>query len=351
MNRMIKINSDNAAKLKDFRLKHNVKSKDLAIYIDKSPAYISKLEHGEIQRLPKETLIRMANYISGNENGYFEFCQSIIESIDPQKSENDIFLLNFDTIERQVPIPDELVSYLKQEMDKLNISTSQLISYINENEDIKDDYDNFIHVTKNVENNTWYEYIEADSNENNHAFIMLHYNQEKLESLLNHQLTKCEYLFPFALTYHLLKIEKGYRGKTLDDSIISKTQAEAEEILWKRRFYSITIQLRKLQQLKSEEEFKNSLSHFDYKNRELIQKVINSLSYLSSYDVEYTNEKLVSMVNNIEDVGDSFFLAYMALPLHILKDTNPQLKKQFLCDLEKYIKTYDTSEVVPYEKY
>ena len=91
MNRTIKINTENAAKLKDFRIKHRVKSKDLALFIGKSPAYISKLEHGDIQHLSKDVLIKITNYISGDENGYTEFCQSVIESKDPDTSEKDIW--------------------------------------------------------------------------------------------------------------------------------------------------------------------------------------------------------------------------------------------------------------------
>lgn len=352
MNRTIKINTENAAKLKDFRIKHRVKSKDLALFIGKSPAYISKLEHGDIQHLSKDVLIKITNYISGDENGYTEFCQSVIESKDPDTSEKDIFLLNFDTTERQIPIPEILSYYIQEQMHNLNITSNQLIDYVNENEDIKDDYSRFKISIKDIETNTWYEYIEADSNERFHIFIVLHFEKEKLDALLNHELKKCEYLFPYALTYHLLKISKGYRGKLLTESEIRSTQAEAEEILWKMKFYTMMLQMRKLQDYQSIEEFENSLSSFDHNNRQLLQELIGALSYLSSYDIEYTNKKLNTIVENIKDVGESFSLAFMALSLKHLKELNPHMKKQFLSDIEKYINTYTAADnVTPYEKY
>lgn len=54
MGRKIKLSESIGLQLKEFRTKYKVKGKDIAELLGKSPAYISKLEKGQIQQIEKE---------------------------------------------------------------------------------------------------------------------------------------------------------------------------------------------------------------------------------------------------------------------------------------------------------
>ena len=98
----------------------------------------------------------------------------------------------------------------------------------------------------------------------------------------------------------------------------------------------------------SQEEYEKILNEFDINNMEYISAILSEISFLSKYDVSYTNEKLKSIVENMEKCDSSFVLAYMSLSLIGIKDLQTSIKKNFLQDVVNLIKEYsimaDTGE-------
>ena len=337
----IKLSKSIGLQLKEFRMQHQIKAKDVAYFIGKSPAYISKLEKGQITQINKKELVKITNYITNSDEGYYLFCEKIANTAKPKELEQDIFLLNFDLIDRKLPVSNELVNEIKKRMKSLNVSLEDLTTYINQNEDLGPNFLSEHRININsIEKNIWIPYQEADFTETSRNFILLEYKKERIERFINGELHKCEYMFPFAILHHLLKISCKREGKTLNDNLIKKCQDEAEQILLKYKFYSLAIQSRLSVQSNTEEEYKKLLSNFDIDNMEYISQILNGIQFLSSYDVEYTNQKLKVIVENFEKCDVSFSLAFMATPLLGIKELQPSMKKEFLNEVIKLIDKY-----------
>jgi len=74
---MISLNVKNCQLLKDFRISKNVKAKDIAIHINTSNAYISKLEKGDYKTIEEIVLLRIIKYITDNETEQNEIFNNI----------------------------------------------------------------------------------------------------------------------------------------------------------------------------------------------------------------------------------------------------------------------------------
>ena len=349
MGRKIKLSENIGLQLKEFRTKYKVKGKDIAELLGKSPAYVSKLEKGQIQQIEKDELVKITNYITQSNEGYYLFCEKIAEAADVKELDHDIWLMNFDLVDRKLPVPIELVKEIKQRMMELDITSEALATYINQNEDLTFDFLLEHRIDPNaVEKNVWMPYQEADSVEHPHSIIFLEVKGERIQSLIDGKIKKCEYMFPYAIMYHLLKWKYKKQGKALDDSLRDSCKIKAEEILLNYKFYSLSVQARCSEQSSSEEEYEKILNEFDINNMEYISAILSEISFLSKYDVSYTNEKLKSIVENMEKCDSSFVLAYMSLSLIGIKDLQTSIKKNFLQDVVNLIKEYsimaDTGE-------
>lgn len=337
----IRLSESIGLQLKEFRTQHQIKAKDIADFIDKSPAYISKLEKGQIKQINKKELVKITNFITSSNEGYYLFCEKIASTAEPKEFERDTLLLNFDLIDRKLPVSNEVIIEIRERMESLNISLEDLVIYINQNEDLGPDF-LFEHKidASSIEKNIWIPYQEADFTETSRNFILLEYNTERVKKFINGEIHKCEYMFPFAMLHHLLKISYKRKGKTLDENLIKNCQEETEQILLKHKFYSLSVQSRFGAQSNTEEEYRKLLSTFDVDNMEYISQVLSGIHFLSSYDIEYTNKKLKIIVENFKECDPSFSLAFMATPLLGIKKLQTSFKKEFLNEVEKLVEKY-----------
>ena len=96
MGRKIKLSENIGLQLKEFRTKYKVKGKDIAELLGKSSAYVSKLEKGQIHQIEKDELVKITNYITQSDEGYYLFCEKIAETADAKELNHNIWLINFD---------------------------------------------------------------------------------------------------------------------------------------------------------------------------------------------------------------------------------------------------------------
>ena len=328
-------------KIKELRLKHNIKSIDLAQHIDKSPAYISKLEKGDIKQVKRSDLETIINYITQDEHGYEKFLEEYIKQITLEEDEDDIDLSmkNFDTIERKIPIPKSIINYIKESFEGLEISSDDLVRFINENTDLDDDFfaKNKIDKSK-LKYNTWYAFYEnIDGEKARQVYILLKYPLNKLEEILNGEKDNCSYTLLYAIVYHLLKLQ--VKNNIIDFFSNEELHKKTKSILHEHKFYSLAdiAELEALSQTKAE--FESLLSDFDKNNYELINELLSAIRFLSVYDVKYTNEILKGIVENL-DPDISFALNFMAISLKPLSNASANIKKEFLGKVKAQVEIY-----------
>lgn len=330
------------AQLKEFRNEYKVKAKDIAEQLDKSPAYVSKLEKGQIKQLDKKEFEKITNYITQNENGYNLFFEKYAEKISVIKAvEKDLAFINYDQIERMIPVDERLIKEINELIQEVNISVSELAEYINKNEDLSSTFleENQID-PENIEKNIWHCYTNASDLKKAHHYIYLEYSASRIEDFLNGKIHKCEYMFLYALVYHLLKAKHKKEGIEYNDVMIVTCQIEAENILLDNKFYSLAIKNRRHNNEESLPQNKKILSKAELENTNYVLDILHKIHFLSKQDLEYTNDKLKIIVENLKEKDISFVFAFMATSLKRLDGLQTSLKKEFLNDLVNLVDEY-----------
>lgn len=341
MSLKIKLSETIGLRLKEFRTQYKVKAKDVAEMLGKSPAYISKLEKGQIQQIEKTEFAKILNFITQEDDGYYQFFEKFAEKADIKELENDLAFWNFDMLERKIPINNELIALIKKIMSDLGVSVHTLTNYINENEDLDADFLREYDLNPaEVEKNVWHAVTDVNNIQKVFNYIFLEYSEEKIEKLLSGEIKKCEYMFIYAIVYHLLKMKYKKEGKEYNNTLIEECNSEAEQILVNYKFYSLTVKNRFLSQTETLEEYNNLLNEFDIDNAKYVMDIIEVIKFLSEYDVEYTNDKLKVIVENLKENDTTFALAYMAISLQGLNDLQTGLKREFLKEIKEIINKY-----------
>lgn len=135
----VAFNKETGALLKEFRNKHNVTATVVANKIEKTNAYISKLEKGDFKSIDIEVLQLIVNAISNNEQEKHKLIESITETAeklsltqvvvnkiaDIEAYKNDYNLL-IDTMNNNLAITENVLNETKEN------AINQLESYKNE---------------------------------------------------------------------------------------------------------------------------------------------------------------------------------------------------------------------------
>lgn len=331
-------------RLKDFRNQYKIKAKDVAKILDKSAAYVSKLEKAEIQQIERLELERILDYIAGDD-GYQKFMEYSSDLADEEELQQSTMLLNFDWIERILPIPDELIEYINNKIQKNNIDIGVLAEYINKNDDLDSSFFEKYRISKeNVEPNIWINYRDVDANSVQRSFILVKISQQEISDILSRKQKKSNYLKVFIILYHIFKLEELNKRLVLEEKDRASAQRRTEEKLQNFKFYTYASKRKLLLKVQGKLELDDVLSKFDTTNGMLTTKLLNYIALLSEIDVSYTNIKLEGIINNFESIDPSFAIAYMAIPLEKLSELPVGVKKEFLkgvsdliqkcCDIE-----------------
>lgn len=348
----LNMTSEIGEKLKDFRNQYKVKAKDLAEHLGKSGAYISKLEKGEIRTIEKQEFVKITNFITKTENGYETFCETVAALVDSEFIERSALLLNFDWVDRKIPIPDELLKYINDKIEKNNIDIVKLIEYINSNEDLDENFFVEQNLDKaDLEFNTFMPYYEADSNTVSRNFILVHLEYEEISKILCGKIKKTSYLCIYSILYHIFKTIERKTCVFLDDGIKNNIKKKTENKLISYKFYTLSNKRSLLNKAKEAIEPQDVLSSFDCKNRDLMSSIVGTLSALSDYDVDYMNKKMEMISRNLRSKDPSFAVAYMALDIEKLAIKPIKIKREFLNGVSELVEKCLNMEDDEFEKY
>ncbi len=128
-----------ATLLKTLRAQSGVSAKDLAKHEGKSPSYISKLENASLKTVQKETLTSILTYISGGGDFFEEVLPNAYRTLqafmEPYRLAAQVWLFDYDAVDRQVNVPEDMSLELKRCLDELGITAGELADRINANID------------------------------------------------------------------------------------------------------------------------------------------------------------------------------------------------------------------------
>lgn len=324
-----------AETLRAIRLQNKIQAKQLAAHIGKSPAFVSKLENGSIQTIDTEELNSILQFISGQESP-IELAEQIYKSLKLKYSakeiEEQLWFVNYDTVECVLPIPAALIDEFNLRIDRLGISRQYLASRINANEAISEEENN----DRSIPYNQWYH--QERIGENAHS-IKIKLPEEQLNKILDKEYDVAPYVIVFCILFYLLKIEEYKETVTLSEAQNSALMQKTTLTLNDFKFLSISEKNRLISEKQSQEEIHDLLSSFDNDNIEIINDIIHGFQFASEYNIKSTNEQLKTFSDNMHwDLG--FMLRLISLDYCSLEKTSVSNRKNLLTEIEAIIKKY-----------
>ncbi len=332
----VQVTSQLAELIKTIRIQNSILSKDLAAYLKKSPAYISKLESGEIQSLDRDMLFDVLEYITKGNSSFDEIIEEVFATLKfkytREEIENQLWFENFDTVERLIPIPEELVDEFNNQIKELNITRSHLLARINGNESIEDSIRNDSTYPKNE----WFHINESTPKK---RFIIIDLSDKSLNDILDKKVTKSVYIFILAIQFNLLKIKKYGDSKDIDDSSVQDTMIGAIDTLNKFKFYSLSEKDKLINKAETPEEYDRILNTFDRQNQEVINEILGGYSFWSERDIKFANYQFNLYLKNMKwDLG--FMMKLMSLEFNSLSEVNYTNKKSLMNEISALISKY-----------
>ena len=322
--------------LRSIRLQNKIQAKLLAEHIGKSPAYISKLESGNIQTIDTRELYMILQYISGGEENTAQLAERIYSTLKVRYSakeiEDQLWFVNYDTVERTLPIPESLIAEINALIQNTGISLQQLNQRINANEalspeEIEDERIPFNH---------WY---HKTGNDRAAQSIKIKLPESTMNAILECKIDACPYVFVYCILYYVLKVK--YHGDVIQisDEDNSALVDETVRILNLHKFYSITEKKAVTAEMESKEEVLERLSSFDRDNIEILNDILSGFQFASEYNIKRTNEQLKSFSENMHwDLG--FMLRIISMNFRDLERTSVSNKKNLIAEIEELIKKY-----------
>ena len=324
-----------AETLRSIRLQNKIQAKQLASHIGKSPAFVSKLENGSIQTIDTKELNSILQFISGQESPV-ELAEQIYKSLKLKYSakeiEEQLWFVNYDTVECLLPIPNELIEDFNSRIDRLGITRHYLTSRINANEAISDEENN----DRSIPYNQWYYQERLGGNAHS---IKIRLPEEQLNKILDKECDIAPYVIVFCILFYLIKIDEYKETVSLSDEQNSALMQKTTIILNDYKFLSISEKNRIISEKQSQEEIQELLSSFDNDNIEILNDIIRGFQFASEHNIKSTNEQLKAFSENMHwDLG--FILRLISMDYCSLQKTSVSNRKKLLEEIEALIKKY-----------
>ena len=325
--------------LKSIRLNNRIQAQSVAKHINKSPAYISKLENNEIKSIDTDELSDILHFITNEPSGsksVEQIYKSLHVRLTNEEIEKQVWFTNFDTMIRQIPIPSELVDYTNNLLAASKISRSYLLNRINANEALTErekeellpDY------------NQWF-YIE----ENESSFkssIKIKLSLSELNNILDKRTDMSSYMFLFCILFYTKKIILYKDLISLNNDQYLSLYDDTLKDLNSFKFFSISAKSRLLENsdIKSDSDMERILNSFDKENLKYIFEILSQFSFVSQYNIKLANSQLSKFATNLNwDLG--FMLKLMSMNFSMLKETSVSNKKELLKEINNLLHKYN----------
>lgn len=329
------VTSELAETLRSIRLQNKVQAKNLAAHIQKSAAFISKLENGNIQTIDTEELYKILQYIS-NESDSAELADQIYKSLkfkySAKEIEEQLWFINYETVECLLPLPESLIDNFNTRIEQLGVSRRYLHSRINANEALsRNEIDD-----NTIVCNQWYHQKQKEGNAQS---IKICLSEKQLGEILDKKYDVAPYIFIFAIMFYLLKIEQYGDTVMISDEENSALMKKTTDVLNSYKFLSISEKNLLIAEKQTKEEVQDLLSSFDNDNIEIINDILSGFRFASDHNIKSTNEQLQRFEQNMRwDLG--FMLRVISLDFSNLEKTSVSNRKNLLTDIEALIKKY-----------
>lgn len=320
--------------LKDLRKSNNLSGKQLSALLNKSPAYISKLETNAIKKIEVDDLLDIFKCIFSDDKETFRIkFDEFIKNCEFKRSKKDIeqadWQRNFDTVIRIIPIVGDLPEFIISELNRLDKSVSDVVNRANINEDLDEKKKRLL---LKLPSNFWHTLFVDTKDECTSIIIDL--SVSEIEDILKGKVQESNFITLQAFLYNLYKYEFP--------NDFEKAYKKAENELFNHQFFTIEEKFRRKKENKDAES-NTILTEHDKKNIKLGNDIIHGFQTASQFNIKYANEHMQMICNNMHS-DLMFSIAYFSLDTSKLSSLSKDDKTKFLQDVKRLIDKYASAD-------
>ena len=283
-----------------------------------------------------EDLYSILSYILSDSQNSEEILEKIYDSLRFKYSQEEIdsflWFTNFDTVDRQIPVPESLIDTLKHIMEANDISCEYLLSRINANEALSDEEKR----DDSKPFNRWYYYDSPDGKYKDSIKIRM--SVSRLDSILSKSIDVAPYYQIMAIAFYILKIEK-YGDTTNLSSEYKDLLRDTTALLGKHKYYSVSEKQELVTIGRAKIVQEELVSSFDINNVNYINDIITGFNYYSDYNIKLANEQLDAFAKNMHsDLG--FMMKLVSMDFCSLDRVSVSKKREFLDSIESLLEEY-----------
>lgn len=310
--------------LKKARNEKGINAAELAENIDKSVAFISKLENNNAKYVDVDILVKIFRYLLGHDQENFEkYINNLLEKATMTFTHDEIkkqqWIMVFDLEYRNIPIPDSLVEFIKNKLTELNLTPEQIIYELNRNEELTD-----INIINKKRNSLIFEKNQDVS------YIIFDLDINLLTNILNGNIKEINYITMEGIIRALYKLE-GLKIKDIANKAVLT--------LTEHKFYSLSEKRRVVRMKKRDSELETVLTEHDKVNINIVNSILNHIKMLSDWKISYTNEKLKNLDESFK-IDPPFILSIVGCEFSKLQNLKTEDKRRFIFDLIALIDKY-----------
>ena len=322
--------------IRTIRIENRILSKDLAASINKSTAYISKFEKGDIKTIDTDDLYTILQllFCDDNDQGIIEkIYQSLRIKYSREEIAQILWFKNYDTVDRKIPVPEGLIDYINTVIIDNHISKKHLLFRINANESLPEE----TKTDPSIPFNRWF-HTQLDDGRHIDQ-IKIHMSLDRFESILNKGVEKAPYIDLLCIVFYILKTKKYNEAVLIDPEENDALMQEASNTLSKYKFYTVSERQEYLSLKRASAAHPDLLNSEDITNLDLINEIVSGFHFYSEYDVKLANKRLKAFDDNMHwDLG--FMMRIISMDFAGLQAISVDRKQEIINEIDKLIIHY-----------
>lgn len=322
----IKVTQSLRDTIKKYRKDIHLRGDSLSRELKKNTSFISQLENGKIETIDLDILNKIFDILFKDDSPesktkkYNEILQQLQIVLSDEELKKQEWLTIMDLQYRMIPIPQSIIDYINDKLQKLQLSPEEIIIKVNKNESLFSSYTQ--EEIEQMDNNKVYCSI-SDKGENIHIKFQL--PLDYLSKILQKKILRCNFITMQAIIHSIFVIE-GFDYDTAYDN--------SENFLFSNRFYTL---LKKQHFPKDEPEKYLAQHDIDFKKK--LNHLVSVLSTINDNQPEFLNPILDALIKNLKR-EPALTLSTMQRDVTVLKTLSRDQKRQFIKDYEALISNY-----------
>jgi predicted transcriptional regulator len=317
------------------RLQNSIASKTLAAHLERSPAYISKLEKGEVKSIEESELTAIFLYIVKEGTSFSDKLEAVTETLVRHYSREicnrQFWLQTYDWVTRKITVPHDLILELNQTYCLSDEALLRLINRINANIELPDAFRN----DKTFPYNQWRSGTGADEL----LYIKIKIEPSEIIQVLNGTLTETSYLLLYAVIHYLYRAKHYPDESSLTENEVMEISLHAREKLADYNIRTIVNQVWRRRDEVIQSDISSLLSSQDPEMGSFAQEIMSLINILAQFDLPIGTESLRLLNSNL-DWDTAFTEKIMRLPFYDLEGVSHTNKKKLLLEIGELIQKY-----------